>query len=363
MKFSHIRKLPVETSWRLWDEGCSSLRPRFAAARFRWFWDAFLIIRVIRDVCFLARASYYDFTQFITYSSAVFTGNSREKLSALITMAYHGIEKGLSLPAPRPGFGKDLVCMLTCRLERYGAAFGFDENAVIALNVLRRYCGFNEANGTLDLTLKSRIEALSRYASSRSPSTCQGGVKLILRQDFLKHAKMDLREFFGSRSSVRQYSDQFIDMEDIVAAISLAQKTPSCCNRQSGRVWVMRDQMKVQKALKIQGGARGFSQEVPAVLVVTSDLACFQSDGERFQAWIDGGMFAMSLVYALHSLGLVSCCLNWSKGHATDKQFKREFQIPGNETIIMLISVGHPKNEFAVAQSYRCPVTQIMRVV
>ena len=71
----------------------------------------------------------------------------------------------------------------------------------------------------------------------------------------------------------------------------------------------------------------------------------------------------MSVVYALHSLGLVTCCLNWSKDYTTDKLFKKEFGIPPNETIIELISVGHPKDDYTVAVSHRRPVDEIMRVI
>ena len=67
------------------------------------------------------------------------------------------------------------------------------------------------------------------------------------------------------------------------------------------------DDERQQQVIAVQGNA-GFGDRVPLVLVITSDLQTFFAPEERNQAWIDGGMFAMSLVHALHSLGLASCC-------------------------------------------------------
>ena len=238
---------------------------------------------MVRDTGTVARNFFYDFCRVVRFSSAVATGNSREKLAALITMAYHAIEKGLSLPKPRPGFGRGQVEVLISRLDTFGNAFGFDENATIALNVLEKYLEFNGRQGISDRELAARVEGLRRYVPKDRSQTA-GGTRTVKREDFLKRAKLDLSDFFNSRASVRQYSDQPVDLKYVEKAVDLARRTPSCCNRQSGRVWVIRAKDAVQKALDIQGGARGFKEEVPVVLVITSDLACFQSSGERYQS-------------------------------------------------------------------------------
>jgi nitroreductase len=116
----------------------------------------------------------------------------------------------------------------------------------------------------------------------------------------------------------------------------------------------------VRDALKIQGGAAGFADQIPTVLVISTELCNFQSEGERYQGWIDGGLFAMSVIYALHSLGLVTCCLNWSKNEKVDLEFKARFEIPGSESIIMLLSVGHPIDRFKVAESWRRPLDEVL---
>src|SRR3546814_1994141 len=69
----------------------------------------------------------------------------------------------------------------------------------------------------------------------------------------------------------------------------------------------------IDRALSLQNGNRGFGHEIPCLLILCTDLSAFDTAGERYQHWIDGGMFSMSLVWALHALGYSSCCLNWSK--------------------------------------------------
>jgi hypothetical protein len=116
---------------------------------------------------------------------------------------------------------------------------------------------------------------------------------------------------------------------------------------------MVREPERIQGVLDIQEGARGFKEQVPMLLIITADLACFQSAGERCQAWIDGALFAMSLVWALHSRGLVTCMLNWSKRKEKDLELRSYLRIPPSENIIVLVAVGHPPPMWRVAISAR----------
>jgi nitroreductase len=93
--------------------------------------------------------------------------------------------------------------------------------------------------------------------------------------------------------------------------------------------------------------------------VVCSEFDIFEKLDERNQGWIDGGLFAMTLVYALHSLGLGSCMLNWSVSNARDASFRAAFGVPENQGVICMIAVGHLRDSFRVAQSPRRPVEDL----
>ena len=112
--------------------------------------------------------------------------------------------------------------------------------------------------------------------------------------------------------------------------------------------------------LSYQNGNRGFGDKASHVLIVTSDLHHFTSAGERNQCWIDGGMFAMSLVYALHSLGLGTCCLNWSVECDQDRALKNNTLISESEAVIMMIAVGVIPEKLNVAVSPRKPLAEVI---
>ena len=178
----------------------------------------------------------------------------------------------------------------------------------------------------------------------------------------MQKSKIDLTEFFACRYSIRNFTDEEVDYNLIEQAIRMAQKTPSVCNRQSSKVYIFRNEEDRQLVLSYQNGNRGFGHLVNKVLIVTSDLQNFVSVGERNQCWIDGGMYAMSVVYALHSLGLGTCCLNWSVEYEVDRRLRKAANIPDSEAVIMMIAVGHIPEQLSVAQSPRKSIEEVMVV-
>ncbi|UCD51003.1 MAG: nitroreductase family protein [Phycisphaerales bacterium] len=306
----------------------------------------------------------YDYRRMVRYSSAVQWGNSREKLQALIIIRYHGIEKGLSLPQPRPGFGRDKVAQLIDMLRTYIDSYGADYSTVTALNALDAYLEFNAKAGGQDESLRRNVEELRRRAAAfpTPEGDLTAGCRELTEATVRLAGQAPFETFMESRCTVRQFSDEPVDLETLRAAVKVAQKTPSVCNRQPWRAWVVSDDTKIKKILEIGGGARGFEDQMKVILLVTSDLACFQSPGERNQCWIDGGMFGMALIQALHAQGLASCCMNWSKTQDVDRRLRRMVALPESESIIFLLGVGHPREEFLVAASARKPLDDVLRL-
>jgi nitroreductase len=279
-------------------------------------------------------------------------------------MLAHGIEKGLALPDPRPGFGSEKVQLLLDSLGAYLRRYGSDALIEAALSALDAYVLFNRQHGLGMTDLASRIQGLwsaSCGASNTSPEPTGGGIREVRATEIHAACSLDLARFFQYRFSVRQFSDTPVDVAQIRDAIQMAQKTPSVCNRQSGRVHVFANDDLGARVLACQQGNRGFGERADKILVVTSELGSFLSVGERNQCWIYGGMFAMSLVYALHSKGLGTCCLNWSVEKESDQKLRGVAGIAPSENVIMLIAVGHLPDRLRVAYSPRKPLEQIAR--
>lgn len=323
----------------------------------RYYWN-------IRGMYALIACYVYDFARFWHWSIPYMRGDlenlCREQIEAVLIINYHVIEKGLSLRDPRPGFGTKRVEQLIRTLGIYVKRFGLDETAKIASNVLEKYMAFNLEYGTIDEQTKTEISRLAHQTNEFT--TDNGGVLELSSEVVLSASRLDLKEFFSSRHSIRHFAEQEVSMDLIISALEMAVHTPSVCNRQSWRVYVISDLAKKQKILDYQNGNRGFGDQADKVLIITTDLRYFVSPNECQQNWIDGGMFAMSLAYAFHSLGLGTCCLHWSTPRDIDRKLRTAASIPDYESVIMLMLVGHLSQHFKVAQSPRKELSEILKV-
>jgi nitroreductase len=71
---------------------------------------------------------------------------------------------------------------------------------------------------------------------------------------------------------------------------------------------------------------------------------------------------AMSFVYALQSLGVGSCFLNWSVTADLDMAFKKASGIPASHVIVSLLAIGNIPSELKVAESPRLSLDQIFHI-
>lgn len=186
------------------------------------------------------------------------------------------------------------------------------------------------------------------------------GTRDLSKSDVKRGMLADPEAFFCSRASVREYADAFPSEELIKRAVRLAMQSPSACNRQPWSVYYTNEPRTRDTALKFQSGNKGFGQHIPCLMVVAIDQRAFMPGQERYQHWIDGGMFAMSLIYALHSLGLVSCALNWSQSSTNDRAFRKAFRIADHDSIIMMLGIGFPKADGLACASVRRPIAEVL---
>lgn len=321
------------------------------------------MFRLIHSICLSAYSYYLDCVEFLRFSGTLSPYGSRERWIARLTKKYHSIEKGLSLSKPRPGFGKQTVLLLVSDVGAYVERYGMDETARVTLNVLDNYRQFSQDNSVMDVELLESLKRVSRIGGgAQSGSKSGGGTFEIAKADIMESASIDFRSFAFSRHSVRQFVDEPISNDTVIEAVRIAQRSPSVCNRQPWRLHVYRDLQQIQGILACQNGNRGFGDQAAAILLVTSDLSAFEGAQERNEAYVDGGMFSMSLVYALHSLGLGSCCLNLCQQNYQSRRTKTVCGVPKNEVLIMMIAVGVQPDQMKVAFSHRREVEEIVEV-
>jgi nitroreductase len=273
---------------------------------------------------------------------------SREQLRSKIIKSYHGLEKGLSLAEPRPGFGKPLALTLKSQIEDYRAAFGFDDFLAAPVRVLEEYVRFQTTTGETLPQLSAFLASLPRHPG-------MGGTEPVTAAAICAAAAVPLNRFLESRHSIRNFSGAPVDAALLSEACTMAQLAPSACNRQGAHAHCFNTPDLVQQVITLQPGNRGFGHNAGAVIVVTGDTSAYADAGERRQALVDASLFAMTLVYALHSLGLGTCMLAWNAAPEIDDALRTAARLDDAEDIAMLIAVGHLPDTLNVPVSTRYP--------
>lgn len=319
-----------------------------------------LLPRRVRTYLELLKAYNYDARRFFRFSSVYETENPREAARAAISRRYHCLEKGLAMPEPRPGFGKRIARELKTDLDRFETQWGDDHVVHVAKAALAEYEQFNREKG-VDVNW---LVAWSAGQQASPPCGNNGDHKLGGTREICGECKpaMDddtFSRFMQSRHSVRNFANQPVNRAVLEQAVRSAQYAPSVCNRQAPRVFIYQDQAKVRELLALQNGNRGFTDCINTLLVVTAQTDHFYSATERNQCWIDGGLFAMSLLLALHAAGLGTCCLNWCATTENDTELHRQGDIPDCDAVIMMMAVGYPKENLKVAVSTRKSLEEV----
>ena len=288
----------------------------------------------------------------------VYNDSDAEKIRRDLTLAYHIIEKGLTMPIPRPGFGKAVVISLVNTILNYQKLnLPFNElEFKQSVSVLREYKDFHEhLNFRLDKEVVEKFKFLEILFK-----TVEGEKQIKISADeYFCHIKSPFDLFCRSRYSVRNYTNQEIPMSVLYDCIELAQKSPSFCNRQPSRVHIVKSPEKKKGILEIQNGNRGFGHLAETLLVISSVISTTKDIHERNENHLNGGLFSMTLLNALHLNKIGACPLNWSVSNEKDLNIRKILNIPENEVVLLIISCGYVPDHFSIASSPRKSAKEI----
>lgn len=274
------------------------------------------------------------------YKENAFFGNhcsSIQQYEAVITRWYHTIEKGLAYEEYRAGFGARNIDALLTAMENY-VADGYGKEAFFfktALSTLKAYTEKNAAYGIENHELQKRITALDGTPNDA------GGVIRFTPPPLQEIQVMGYKDFVEARHSMRHFSKEPVDGEALIKAIELAQHTPSACNRQGWGIIVINDGEKLRRVLTNQNGNEGFGQEFDKLLLITADIRAFNLDRELFQPYIDGGMYAQSILNALTYYGIASVPLSASLRRDQEENIRAILDLEDADVPIMFIGIGN----------------------
>lgn len=298
----------------------------------------------------------HDFDMMNRHMGCLHTENKNARLADLILHA-HGLEKGLTMPDFRAGFGRDKVMHLCDSLIQYHAAglnteaFGF----IFASRALKEYIAVHQKLG-YDFPIQeqqkmTQAASLSTVTQTHQPTTTKA--------EYFQHCESNFEQFSSSRHSVRQFAGP-APLKAIEKAVALAQNAPSACNRQYSRVHLINGRENVNQILAMQGGNAALMNAAEQILILTADMQALMWDGERRDLWHTAGIYSMNLSYALHYYKIGHCMCAWSVGPDADRQLHQHANIPENEAIVVLMLIGEVPDSFKVASSPRRKVNETL---
>jgi nitroreductase len=293
-----------------------------------------------------------DVSRFSRTASFSVFDDGYDQVVSRIMYSVHALEKGLARNRDmRLGFGREALSNLNDALVVY-LTKGYDRSDfayVEGVSVIQRYAEVH-AKANFD------IRFLDEFISSEflHPGNVYGaaGTKTVRKADKLHNCKKPFHELAQGRSSVREFSGEPIDRQKVMNAIRIAEKTPSVCNRQGWKVYWVEDAKLARQVLQHQRGF-GYPQMPEVLLTITVSNNTYLSPVERNQAFVDGGLFSMSLMYGLEYEGLAVVPLNAMMYYRDQKAVRRLLDIDDSEMITMFMAVGDFMDECVVPVSDR----------
>lgn len=302
---------------------------------------------------------YYK-NRFKKYSGAF--NNSKMSDLSYITWLYHVIEKGLSMPNMKPGFGKEKIIELISRVRKFIKDYSDKENMIEAAisTIFEYYEVHHRQNLKIDGEVENEILKLKNEYGDITPLKQEE----LKREAILKGCRLSFEEFSYFRHSIRNFdSKKEVSIETLISSINVAKNAPSACNRQHSRVYVISNKDKIAKCLSLQSGNRGFGHLVNKLLIVTGDLRAILGPEEFYDLNTNVGIFIMNLVYSLFYNEIGTCILNWYALPKQDIILRKVVGIPDYENVVAFIACGYLPDSLKVARFPRLNNDEICKII
>jgi len=290
--------------------------------------------------------------------------NTKNKLVSKIILDTHVIEKGLTMPEFRLGFGQIRLVVLLKNVECYILRYDNKHHQILhALSVINEYFDVHD-KGNYSVSTEL-LNAKNVFFGKKEINTVNFKERHqinITKSEYFDAIDKPFFQFSASRSSIRNFSREPVELVEIKQALDLCRNTPSACNRQSVRVHLFKDKDAIERILEVQGGNRGFGHLANFLIVVTYEPSMYFEESERNSGIVDGGMYCMNILYALHAKEMTACILNAAHSAEKDLAMRKVARIPESEVFVAMIAGGKAADEFKVATSYRYPLEKILEV-
>lgn len=285
---------------------------------------------------------------------------NNENIAADIMRYTHSIEKGLSLENIRLGFGREKLKNIIILTNQLDMSKYSKEVISMTVSTINEYVKYHKKMDYKDEFISELEKFITKYKLYLMEENF-GGVKRIKKEDMIFDIS-EIEKFFMTRHSVRDFSDEIIENDELKKAISLAQTAPSACNRQGYRIHIIDN--KSDSILKNWlSGVGGFADAIDKILIITGKVSVYKSN-ENYQYIVSASIFAAYLSLTLHLYNMGACIIQrpviWTKKW---NQIRKKYNIPSDEQIVCILGVGKLKDEFNVPVSHRLSIDEISNFI
>lgn len=262
----------------------------------------------------------------------------------------HRIEKGLIMKERRLVFGLDFISETVDAFLAIWTSDKIINNVQFQwfYDVLNEYF---EVSGDNELINKERIRFI-KFTNEYNRTTDE--IKKTPYKRVENNDKISYDQFYDLtvyRRSVRWFLKKRVSHEIVDKAILAARQSPSACNRQPFKFKIFDDPVLLKKIANLPMGVKGYVDGIPTMVVVVGSLDAYSDERDRHIIYIDGALASMTFMYALETLGLSSCAINWPDIESLETKMEKALNLEKHERVIMCIAIGYPDLEAKVAYS------------
>ena len=150
---------------------------------------------------------------------------------------------------------------------------------------------------------------------------------------------MEKLDYILDRRSIRRFTDEKIDNNQIKIILTAAMYAPSAVNMQPWHFVVIDDRSMMEKVMEIHPYAR-MLQTASHAVVVCGDEQLQHDDGY----WVvDCGAATQNLLLAAQTLGLGACWVGLHPREERKISFSRLLHLPSHVLPFAMIALGYPE--------------------
>jgi len=176
-------------------------------------------------------------------------------------------------------------------------------------------------------------------------------------------------DIIKQRFSVREYSDRPIEEEKLNIILEAARLAPSASNVQPWHFYVVKNKDKIKElGAKMPLGSsvviNSFIENAPVVIVATAgpiDMFHKVMSAIINKKWyyLDLGISIEHMALTAWELGIGSCWIGWFD----EKRVKKLLNIPKNEEMIAMLTLGYPKEGLLPHPKNRKALNEIVKFI